>query len=40
MDFLGAASLAHFDGVRAILDAAGMPYGSTRASCAAWTTTT
>jgi histidyl-tRNA synthetase len=26
MDFLGAASLAHFDGVRAILDAAGMPY--------------
>ena len=26
LDFLGAASLAHFDGVRAVLDAAGLPY--------------
>jgi len=26
MDFLGAESLAHFDGVRAVLDAAGLPY--------------
>jgi histidyl-tRNA synthetase len=26
IDFLGAASLAHFDGVRAVLDAAGLPY--------------
>src|SRR5678816_3787239 len=26
MDFLGAASLAHLDGVRAILDAAGLAY--------------
>ena len=26
MDFLGVASLAHFDGVRAVLDAAGLPY--------------
>ena len=26
MDFLGAASLAHFDAVRVVLDAAGVPY--------------
>lgn len=26
MDFLGEASLAHFNGVRAVLDAAGLPY--------------
>ena len=26
MDFLGESSLAHFDGVRAVLDAAGLPY--------------
>ena len=26
MDFLGEASLKHFDGVRAVLDAAGQPY--------------
>jgi histidyl-tRNA synthetase len=26
IDFLGAASLAHFDAVRAVLDAAGLPY--------------
>jgi histidyl-tRNA synthetase len=26
MDYLGAASLAHFDAVRAVLDAAGLPY--------------
>ncbi len=26
MDFLGPDSLAHFDGVRAVLDAAGLPY--------------
>ncbi|MDB5817679.1 MAG: histidyl-tRNA synthetase, partial [Rhizobacter sp.] len=26
LDFLGAASLEHFDGVKAVLDAAGLPY--------------
>jgi hypothetical protein len=40
IDFLGAESLAHFDAVRAVLDAVGLPTASTRAWCAAWTTTT
>jgi histidyl-tRNA synthetase len=40
MDYLGEASLKHFDAVRAVLDAVGQPTASTRAWCAAWTTTT
>lgn len=40
LDYLGAESLAHFNGLKAILDANGVPWTVNPVWCAVWTTTT